>query len=90
MPFSLDKPLCPTCCEPPEGTVEVLTGLAEVFILGAGLFDYGGYTRIDWNAQKTRQRAGKVLLECGHHHQWWSVLRHVPSPTKRTGQGTLR
>ena len=83
MCFCLETAVCPECGEPPEGTVELLTGLAELMDLGNGRFDYGGYTQVDWNGQRTLRRRGKVRLQCPNLHRWWSVRRKASTPSRR-------
>lgn len=73
--FRFECPHCPQCGEPPAGTIETVSGLAELVEAGDGLLEYGGYTRIDWDSQRSMTRRGQVLLECPAGHRWWSC-RH--------------
>ena len=71
MRFSPDR--CPECQDEPKGTLEVLEGVAEVFIHDDGSFEYGGYTQISWDSQVTVERDGKVTLVCHDWHRWQAV-----------------
>jgi hypothetical protein len=78
MPYRFDTPNCPKCSEPPDGTVEAVSGLAELMPLGHGFFEYTGHTKINWDGQRTIARDGQILLECGQGHLWWSGRREIP------------
>ena len=82
MCFCLETPVCPICGEPPEGTVELLTGLAELIERAGGRFAYGGYTQVDWNRQRTLRRHGKIRLQCPNFHRWWSVRQKANLPSR--------
>jgi hypothetical protein len=79
MPLRFSRATCPKCRLPPVGTVEALSGLAELVQAGEGLFDYGGYTRINWDGQRTISRNGEVLMECAEGHLWWSRRTEIES-----------
>jgi len=63
---------CPECGEEVCGTVETLMGLAQIEPDGEGDYQYGGYTDVWWNAQKTVTLEGKDLLQCEKGHEWYS------------------
>ena len=62
MPYSFEKPTCPRCSEPPEGTVEAVSGLAELDQVGDGLFEYGGHTEIHWDGQRTVSWSRRLVV----------------------------
>ena len=63
---------CPECGGEVSGTVETLTGVAGIDPDGAGGYQYGGWTEIDWDEQKTITREGKDQLRCEKGHEWFS------------------
>lgn len=76
-----DIPKCPTCGEPPEGTLESLTGLALLSRPDENSpeLEYDGWTEIYWDEQKTvTDEAGKLTLICPNGHDWKSAVTEVP------------
>ena len=69
-----EQPRCPECGCLLTGTVEHLTGLAELEEVRDGILEYTGYTRIDWHGQKTVRRGLQYLVQCENGHQWWSGM----------------
>jgi len=70
--LQFNQSACPTCGEPPAGTLETLSGLAELVQTDEG-FEYGGTIRIHWHSQRTVQQDRRMLLECSAGHHWWSA-----------------
>jgi hypothetical protein len=70
------KPLrCPRCNKLPRGTLETVTGIAELVISDGGGADYSGQTDIDWNGQETvRDDQGMVTLIGECDHQWQAEM----------------
>ncbi len=71
---------CPECGEPPVATVESLEGLAQLEPEEeGGGFTYGGYTEVEWDAQRTqRDEDGKDALQCENRHLWYSLRLLAP------------
>lgn len=62
---------CPTCGGDAEGTVERLTGVAEVGVDDDRNVRYVGWTSIDWNSQESVLTPdGRRLLTCSGGHEW--------------------
>jgi len=81
MEFS--QPLCPICNGIARGTLETVTGIAELnFRKGFGMHaskraDYSGMTDIFWDEQRSIERKGKVVLVCHEGHDWLSARKEV-------------
>ena len=74
--MTFDKPKCPKCGKPPEGTIDRLMGCAVLDEPNEdGSFDYSGTTEVWWDEQKTvRDKRGRVLLICPDAHEWYSKM----------------
>lgn len=74
--MTFDKPRCPKCGKPPEGTVDTLHGLARLTEPDEdGSFEYSGTTDVWWDEQRTiRDKKGRVLLMCEDTHEWFSKM----------------
>lgn len=74
-----DPQRCPECGKEPEGTVDVVHGLALIAPDGEGGYQYAGETKIDWDTQRTvtdsddPQDAPRELLSCGEH-EWFAEV----------------
>lgn len=70
----IKSPHCPVCGKVLRGTVEIVTGVAEVRDIGGGIYEYHGDTDMDWNTIETiKDEEGRILLNCGTH-EWYSEV----------------
>lgn len=68
-----EKPNCPQCGEPVEGTVERLAGCAQLFPTEGGEYEYEGSTEVWWNGQITeKDEDGDIALVCPNGHVWYT------------------
>jgi len=66
---------CPKCGEPVRGTVERLTGCAQLFENEDGTFEYDGTTDIWWDEQKTvYAKDGRARVICDNGHDWLATV----------------
>lgn len=71
-------PKCPTCDQLAEGTIETVTGCARLDINPDGSAEYGGYTDVYWDSQKTvLDNDGKATLVCCNGHEWQSKIEDL-------------
>lgn len=94
MSMKIKTPCCPTCGEPPRGTVETIQGIAELLPLtwgqqpaDGGGFEYAGETDVVWDTQEpVTDEHERVLLVCSNHHDWYSFIEEYdpPAPSERT------
>lgn len=64
---------CPHCNEVARGTVEILTGCAEMTFDDDGTGEYDGDTDIWWEEQETvTAKSGRVKMVCRNGHDWWA------------------
>lgn len=73
---------CPECGELAQGTIERMTGLAELNIDEAtGEAEYDGHTEVWWDEQKTvNGDNGLPLLQCPAGHEWESEIEGLQQP----------
>ena len=71
---------CPECGLPVSGTHEVLEGEAVLMEDGDGGYEYGGETKIFWDAQHIARVDGKDCLLCENGHEWTSARLEKMEP----------
>jgi len=68
-------PRCPTCQQLAAGTLESISGRADLNVEEDGSADYSGHTEVFWDEQKTvMDDDGRVTLACPDGHEWQSSL----------------
>lgn len=73
-------PHCPTCGALARGTLEVLTGCAELTLNEEGVGEYSGNTVVFWDGQMTERDPGseQVVFLCREGHEWGSDIEDEP------------
>jgi len=69
--------VCPACKNSEAdnfGVVEILYGVAEIFISDEGSWEFNGHTEIDWDSSKSVVgKTGRLQIECGScHYQFFT------------------
>lgn len=64
---------CPKCGKPPDGTLEVVQGLAVLISDDDGGFDYEGTIDIWWDSQESVRIEGLDVLVCEGGHEWHTL-----------------
>lgn len=72
--MTFEIPECPECGGDIAGTLERTPGIAEITRDADGNYEYGGYTKMDWDGQVTiKDKAGRVTVFCAQCDNEWQT-----------------
>lgn len=69
-------PRCPECGALARGTLETISGCAEMTLGDNGEGEYTGNTAVFWDGQMTERDAGndQMIFLCADGHEWTSEV----------------